>query len=292
MQQYVIGIILLSIGIYLFRDPAEKKRTVVGHYALGISINNTRLYKIFGLIGAIIAYFTYESYIVSYIPSDFPIPQSIVVVLILLIGAFLARSFVQTTEDFISVGGPTILFVFSYDYLKFERNIDILDYISKLPTIPNITNDVLEYIMLLMVIFLSYLFRRILRRFMPIILAGFFSGLLIANGLNILFKGVLPTSRQELELQVSGIIAILSISYQIYFNRKKRNERKISKQEITPKKPTNIEITCPACLEYTVHKIINRKETNDGVEVLIQCTGKNVFDTICGNYQTVSETNQ
>ena len=292
MQQYVIGIILLSIGIYLFRDPAERKRTVVGHYALGISINNTRLYKIFGLIGAIIAYFTYESYIVSYIPSDFPIPQSIVVVLILLIGAFIARSFVQTTEDFISVGGPTILFVFSYDYLKFERNIDILDYISKLPAIPNITNDVLEYILLLMVIFLSYLFRRILRRSMPIILAGFFSGLLIANGLNILFKGVLPTSRQELELQVSGIIAILSISYQIYFNRKKRNERKISKQEITPKKPTNIEITCPACLEYTVHKIINRKETNDGVEVLIQCTGKNVFDTICGNYQTVSETNQ
>ncbi len=292
MQQYVIGIILLSIGIYLFRDPAERKRTVVGHYALGLSINNTRLYKIFGLIGAIIAYFTYESYIASYIPSDFPIPQSIVVVLILLIGAFIARSFVQTTEDFISVGGPTILFVFSYDYLKFERNIDILDYISKLPAIPNITNDVLEYIMLLMVIFLSYLFRRILRRSMPIILAGFFSGLLIANGLNILFKGVLPTSRQELELQVSGIIAILSISYQIYFNRKKRNERKISKQEITPKKPTNIEITCPACLEYTVHKIINRKETNDGVEVLIQCTGKNVFDTICGNYQTVSETNQ
>ena len=292
MQQYVIGIILLSTGIYLFRDPAEKKRTVVGHYALGISINNTRLYKIFGLIGAIIAYFTYESYIASYIPSDFPIPQSIVVVLILLIGAFIARSFVQTTEDFISVGGPTILFVFSYDYLKFERNIDILDYISKLPAIPNITNDVLEYILLLMVIFLSYLFRRILRRSMPIILAGLFSGLLIANGLNILFKGVLPTSRQELELQVSGIIAILSISYQIYFNRKKRNERKISKQEITPKKPTNIEITCPACLEYTVHKIINRKETNDGVEVLIQCTGKNVFDTICGNYQTVSETNQ
>lgn len=292
MQQYVIGIILLSIGIYLFRDPAEKKRTVVGHYALGLSINNTRLYKIFGLIGAIIAYFTYESYIVSYIPSDFPIPQSIVVVLILLIGAFIARSFVQTTEDFISVGGPTILFVFSYDYLKFERNIDILDYISKLPAIPNITNDVLEYILLLMVIFLSYLFRRILRRSMPIILAGFFAGLLIANGLNILFKGVLPTSRQELELQVSGIIAILSISYQIYFNRKKRNERKISKQEITPKKPTNIEITCPACLEYTVHKIINRKETNEGVEVLIQCTGKNVFDTICGNYQTVSETNQ
>ena len=292
MQQYVIGIILLSIGIYLFRDPAERKRTVVGHYALGISINNTRLYKIFGLIGAIIAYFTYESYIVSYIPSDFPIPQSIVVVLILLIGAFIARSFVQTTEDFISVGGPTILFVFSYDYLKFERNIDILDYISKLPAIPNITNDVLEYILLLMVIFLSYLFRRILRRSMPIILAGFFSGLLIANGLNILFKGVLPTSRQELELQVSGIIAILSISYQIYFNRKKRNERKISKQEITPKKLTNIEITCPACLEYTVHKIINRKETNEGVEVLIQCTGKNVFDTICGNYQTVSETNQ
>lgn len=292
MQQYVIGIILLSIGIYLFRDPAEKKRTVVGHYALGISINNTRLYKIFGLIGAIIAYFTYESYIVSHIPSDFPIPQSIVVVLILLIGAFIARSFVQTTEDFISVGGPTILFVFSYDYLKYERNIDILDYISKLPAIPNITNDVLEYILLLMVIFLSYLFRRILRRSMPIILAGFFSGLLIANGLNILFKGVLPTSRQELELQVSGIIAILSISYQIYFNRKKRNERKISKQEITPKKPTNIEINCPACLEYTVHKIINRKETNDGVEVLIQCTGKNVFDTICGNYQTVSETNQ
>jgi len=292
VQQYVIGIILLSIGIYLFRDPAERKRTVVGHYALGISINNTRLYKIFGLIGAIIAYFTYESYIVSYIPSDFPLPQSIVVVLILLIGAFIARSFVQTTEDFISVGGPTILFVFSYDYLKFERNIDILDYISKLPAIPNITNDVLEYILLLMVIFLSYLFRRILRRSMPIILAGFFSGLLIANGLNILFKGVLPTSRQELELQVSGIIAILSISYQIYFNRKKRNERKISKQEITPKKPTNIEITCPACLEYTVHKIINRKETNEGVEVLIQCTGKNVFDTICGNYQTVSETNQ
>jgi len=292
VQQYVIGIILLSIGIYLFRDPAERKRTVVGHYALGLSINNTRLYKIFGLIGAIIAYFTYESYIVSYIPSDFPLPQSIVVVLILLIGAFIARSFVQTTEDFISVGGPTILFVFSYDYLKFERNIDILDYISKLPAIPNITNDVLEYILLLMVIFLSYLFRRILRRSMPIILAGFFSGLLIANGLNILFKGVLPTSRQELELQVSGIIAILSISYQIYFNRKKRNERKISKQEITPKKPTNIEITCPACLEYTVHKIINRKETNEGVEVLIQCTGKNVFDTICGNYQTVSETNQ
>ncbi len=292
MQQYVIGTILLSVGIYLFRDPADKKRTVVGHYALGISINNTRLYKIFGLIGAIIAYFTYESYIVSYIPSDFPIPQSIMIVLILLIGAFIARSLVQTTEDFISVGGPTILFVFSYDYLKFERNVDLLDYISKLPAIPNITNDVLEYIMLLIVIFLSYVFRRILRRSMPIILAGFFSGLLIANGSNILFKGVLPSSRQELELQVSGIIAVLSISYQIYFNRKKRNERKISKQDITPKKPTNIEITCPACLEYTVHKIINRKETIDGIEVLIQCTGKNVFDTICGNYQTVSERNQ
>lgn len=292
MQQYVIGTILLSVGIYLFRDPADKKRTVVGHYALGISINNTRLYRIFGLIGAIIAYFTYESYIISYIPSDFPIPQSIMVVLILLIGAFIARSFVQTTEDFISVGGPTILFIFTYDYLKFERNIDLLDYISKLPAIPNITNDILEYIILLIVIFFSYVFRRILRRSMPIILAGFFSGLLIANGLNILFKGVLPTSRQELELHASGIIAILSISYQIYFNRKKRNEKKISNQEIIPKKPTNIKITCPACLEYTVHKIINRKTTNRGVEVLIQCTGKNVYDTICGNYQTVSEKNQ
>jgi len=291
VQQYVIGTILLSTGIYLFRDPAEKKRMVVGHYALGISINNTRLYRIFGLIGAIIAYFIYESKIVSHIPSDFPIPQSIMVVLILLIGAFMARSFVQTTEDFISVGGPTILFVFTYDYLKFERNIDLLEYISKLPAIPNITNDALEYIILLIVIFLSYVFRRILRKSMPIILAGFFSGLLIANGLNILFKGVLPTSRQELELQLSGIIAILSISYQIYYNRKKRNKKKNSNQEITQKKPTNIKITCPACSEYTVHKIINRKATNRGVEVLIQCTGKNVFDTICGHYQTVSEKN-
>ena len=79
-----------------------------------VSSSGYSLRGIFGLIGAIIAYITYESYIVSYIPSHFPIPQSIVVVLILLIGAFIARSFVQTTEDFISVGGPTILFVFSY----------------------------------------------------------------------------------------------------------------------------------------------------------------------------------
>lgn len=288
MQQYIVGIILLSIGIYLFRDPA-KKRTVVGHYALGVSINNTRLYRIFGLIGAMLAYFIYEIYIISYVPSNLPIPRNVLMVLILLIGALIARSIVQTTEDFISVSGPTILFVFTYDYLKYERNIDMLDYITKLPEIPNITNDVLEYIMLLIIIFLSYLFRRILRRSMPIILAGIFSGLLIANGSSILFKGVLPTNRKELQLQSSGLIAILSISYQTYFNRRQRNERKISKQEVTPKTLTNIELTCPACLKYTIHKIINRKETNDCVEVLIQCTGKNVFDTICGNYQTVKE---
>ena len=50
-------------------------------------------------------------------------------------------------------------------------------------------------------------------------------------------------------------------------------------------------INCPACLEYTTHEIINRKETSDGIDVLIQCKGKNVFDTICGNYQTVREEN-
>ncbi|MFL2973695.1 MAG: hypothetical protein ACJZ4F_01825 [Candidatus Thalassarchaeaceae archaeon] len=291
MQQYVIGFICLSIGIYLFRDPAKQKRKVVGHYALGISINNTRLYKIFGLIGAIVAYFIYEAYIESFIPSDFPIPKNLLAAIIAIIGAFIVRSWMQVTEDIISVSGPTFLFIFSYDYLKFERNIDLLDYIAKLPAIPNITNDTLEFIMLLIIIIISYMFRRILRRTMPIILAGIFSGLLIANGSNILIKGTLPSSRQELELQASAILTIISITYQIYFNRKQRKNAEIINEEPISTIPTNIKINCPACLEYTNHEIINRKETPDGIDVLIQCKGKNVYDTICDNYQTVREEN-
>lgn len=289
MQQYLIGIICLLIGIYLLIDPTKNKRTVIGHYALGISINNTRLYRISGLIGAIVAYFLYEEYLASFVPSDFPIPNNLITVLIIIIGAFMARTLVQITEDFISVGGPTLLFVLGYDYLKFEKNIDVLDYIAELPAIPNITNNELVFILSTIVIFISFVFRRILRRLMPIILAGILSGLLISNGFNILIKGKLPTSRQGLDLHVSGIIAILSISYQIYFNRKKRKERETGKKEIAPTPPTNIKINCPACLEYTTHEIINRKETSDGIDVLIQCKGKNVFDTICGNYQTVRE---
>ena len=46
MQQYVIGIILLSIGVYLFRDPAEKKRTVVVFVFVDIFIVDYRKNKI------------------------------------------------------------------------------------------------------------------------------------------------------------------------------------------------------------------------------------------------------
>jgi hypothetical protein len=50
-----------------------------------------------------------------------------------------------------------------------------------------------------------------------------------------------------------------------------------------------IVLRCPFCSQESPHKIVNRRDTPKGFEVLVNCRGLNQFDELCNFHHSVIE---
>lgn len=287
----VVGVVCIAIGAYLFRDPARRPK-------------DRRIYKLFTLIGAIIGYFfawMFEPFLGGVVPMEYMGIGAFVV------GGMIAYNLARMAEDAIVVLGPSMTIILGYDYLRVEKGIDLLDFVDKIPQIPNISNEILEGLLFLTCAFFSLAFRYYLRRLVPTIISGLLSGTLLVTGFDTVLTGSLPSSGYDLELRFSALVAAASIGYQLYFHRKLDEEKMESriyssdskmrdlrdKAQEAKKGPkgfgATIMVPCPLCSVETNHQVINRKQRGDGADVMVKCLRKNQFDEVCNKVHTVRE---
>jgi hypothetical protein len=172
----------------------------------------------------------------------------------------------------------------TYEYLLYERGIDLLELIEEIPHIPEISHSLLSGFFLVSTTFLTLTFRMYLRQAIPILMSGLLSGGLIGNGTSIIQSRSFPLSSAEIELHISVIVAMCSITSQIYA-RYYRRERGIKNQ----KAGDLVVLRCPSCNKEARHVVVTRKVTERGVELMVNCRWLNQFDEVCNFHHTVIE---
>jgi len=274
LVEQIIGALMIAAGMFLFRDPKHKR-------------TNRRVYRFFVVFGAIVGYWIWSSLL-----GEFQGSQGMWAGIVL--GGVYGYTGAKVAEYYIIVLGPTVGIVLFYDYMKYYKDVDLLELIKELPAIPNISNAALSGIALASTTFLTFFFRMHLRQIIPIFIAGIFSGGLIGNGVSIISSSSLPGSRGQIEFEISAVIAFLSISYQMYRKisaaddglEKKREEIRSSRI----KKAGDIVILrCPFCKNEDQHIVAARKQTARGVELVVNCRWLNEFDEVCDYHHTVIE---
>ena len=273
-MEQIAGALMIAAGMFIFRDPKHKR-------------TNRRVYKFFVVFGAIVGYWIWSSLLGEFLGS-----QGMWACVVL--GGVYGYTGAKVAEYYIIVLGPTVGIVLFYDYMKYYRDVDLLELIKDLPAIPNISSTALSGIALASTTFLTFYFRMHLRQIIPIFIAGIFSGGLIGNGLSIISDSSFPDSRDQIDFEISAVIAFLSISYQMY--------RKITaKDEGFEKKITEIRsgrvkksgdiviLMCPFCKNQDQHIVAARKQTARGTELVVNCRWLNEFDEVCDYHHTVIE---
>jgi len=309
-----IGATMVCLGIYLFwepsyggkaaektaKSPKSKNSGIVGD-ALSATIRpgfiprrGLRIYRAFAFIGALLGFFL-AKLLVSFPDLTELIPPTGIMWFCVLLGSFLGYILPRVAENYIVVLGPPVGAVLGYEYLKYERDIDLQEVVTQLPVIPEISHSLFSSSILVSTTFLTLLFRMHLRQILPIIMSGLFSGALIGNGASIIQTNSFPLSIEELELQISIVIALLSIVSQTYvkfYGREKgmKKQRAKDRERRLIKRTGDIVILrCPACGENSPHNVEARKETGAGVQLIVNCRGLNQFDELCNNHHTVIE---
>ena len=306
---------MVCLGIYLFwepsygtkaaqknaKSPKSKNSGVIGD-ALSATIRpgfiprqGLRIYRAFAFVGALLGFF------LAKLLASFPdltelIPPTGIMWFCVLLGSFLGYILPRVAENYIVVLGPPVGVVLGYEYLKYERDIDLEELVSQIPVIPEISHSVFSSFILVSTTFLTLLFRMHLRQILPIIMSGLFSGALIGNGSSIIQTNSFPLSTEDLELQLSILIALFSVISQTYvkfYGREKgmKNQRAKDRERRLIKRAGDIVVLrCPACGENSPHKVEARKETGAGVQLIVNCRGLNQFDELCNHHHTVIET--
>jgi hypothetical protein len=80
--------------------------------------------------------------------------------------------------------------------------------------------------------------------------------------------------------------------YVKYYGRDRsiKKERKEARERRMNKRTGDMVILrCPFCSQESPHKIVNRKDTPKGFEVLVNCRGLNQFDELCNFHHSVIE---
>ena len=129
-----------------------------------------------------------------------------------MIGYILPR----VAENYVVVLGPPLAVILGHEYLIYERGIDLQEVFSVVPVISEISHPVLYQILLVSTTFLTLAFRMYLRQVLPIFMSGLLSGGLIGNGVMILYSGSFPETDAEIDLRISAILALCSITLQMY----------------------------------------------------------------------------
>ena len=318
-----IGITMILLGLYLFWEPSYGReperigqraprrsgltRDVGAAVVASVKPNllprqGLRIYRAFGAVGALLGLVVGTELVIPLMDSSDllasgSLSPDIVKISCLLLGLFFGYTLPKVAENYIVVGGPPIAIVLGYEYLVYERGIDLQESLSEVPVISELSHPALSSFLLVSSTFLTLAFRMYLRQVVPIFMSGLLSGGLIGNGAKILHTSSLPESSLELEVMLSSALALSSIALQIY-SKFYRRGRKIKKERANARekrmsqgKKTGdvIILRCPSCSEEAPHKVVNRKKGAQGFEVMVNCRSLNQFDEVCNFHHTVVE---
>tara|TARA_B100000085_G_scaffold217512_1_gene202047 strand:- start:574 stop:1551 length:978 start_codon:yes stop_codon:yes gene_type:complete len=318
-----IGISMILMGIYLFWEPsygraperigkvAPRKSGLTSDVGAAVMASvkpnfvprrGLRIYRAFGVVGALLGLLVGTEFAIPSLDSmglfaSGSLTPDAVKILCVVLGSFFGYTLPKVAENYIVVGGPPIAIVLGYEYLVYERGIDLQEVLSEVPIISELSHPSLSSLLLVSSTFLTLAFRMYLRQVVPIFMSGLLSGGLIGNGGQIIHSTSLPESPVEVEVVFSSVLALSSIALQIYskFYRRDRRSKKEraqarEKRMSQGKKAGDVIILrCPSCSEEAPHKVINRKEGARGFEVMVNCRGLNQFDEVCNFHHTVIE---
>jgi len=300
------GLTMVGIGAYLFWEPSywrkpepkkkgdRVKKGISGDVASSMKASlrpaiiprkGLRIYRAFGIVGALIG---------EIVASGAEFPQVFRMACIFL-GFMIGYVLPRVAENYVVVLGPPLAVILGHEYLIYERGIDLQEVFSVVPVISEISHPVLYQILLVSTTFLTLAFRMYLRQVLPIFMSGLLSGGLIGNGVMILYSGSFPETDAEIDLRISAILALCSITLQMYVkyygrDRSIKKERAEARDRRLNKRTGDILVLrCPSCSQEAPHKIVNRKEVQKGFEVLVNCRGLNQFDEVCNFHHTVIE---
>ena len=257
-----------------------------------------RIYRGFAFVGAFIGFVAASLVNSSDINSSFGASQSTVLLICIAVCSFIGYILPKVAENYIVMLGPPVAVVLGYEYLVYEKGIDLQELVAEIPHIPEIDHSLISGLILVSTTFLTFVFRMHLRGVVPILMSGIFSGLLIGNGASIIDSNTFPLSTEEIELRISAIIAFCSISLQIYvkyYGRergKKKQRAKDRDRRVIKRTGDLMVLKCPQCLDNAPHTVVRRKETSQGVELMVNCRGTNQFDEVCNFHHTVIEVHQ
>ena len=320
-----IGISMILMGIYLFWEPsygrapeptgkvAPRKSGMTSDVGAAVMASvkpnfvprrGLRIYRAFGVVGALLGLLVGTEFAIPLLDSmdlfaSGSLNPDAVKISCIVLGLFFGYTLPKVAENYIVVGGPPIAIVLGYEYLVYERGIDLQEVLSEVPIISELSHPSLSSLLLVSSTFLTLAFRMYLRQVVPIFMSGLLSGGLIGNGGQIVHSTSLPESPVEVEVVFSSVLALSSIALQIYskFYRRDRRTKKEraqarEKRMSRGKKAGDVIILkCPSCSEEAPHQVINRKEGAGGFEVLVNCRGINQFDEVCNFHHTVIEVN-
>ncbi len=313
--EFFIGAAMVCLGVYLFWEPsygrkptpsqgstssASKFSGEIGQ-AVWMSVRpgfiprrGLRIYRAFAFVGAIFG-FVASKLLISIPSISSEISPNSILLICIVIGSFLGYILPRVAENYIVVLGPPVAVVLTYEYLLYERGVDFQELVGKIPLIPEISHTLLSSIILVSTTFLTLVFRMYLRQILPIFMSGLLSGGLIGNGMHIIESKSIPLSSAEIELQNSMMVALCSITFQMYvkfYGRErgiKRKKAKDRERSLIKRTGDTVVLNCPECSESAPHKVVNRKETASGVELLVNCRGLNQFDEVCNFHHSVIE---
>jgi len=261
-----------------------------------------RIFKLFSLIGAVAGYYfvgLFDSVLIDLLPTLVAENMRLAGFVVGGVGAY---NLTRMAEAAIVTLGPPMVVLFGYDYLRVEKDIDMLEYVERIPEFPNISSETLQGIIFLMTTFLTMVFRMYLWRLVPVLISAGISGVLLVTGVNTIRTGSLPESGYDLEFAAIAIVTACSAAAQ-GFHIKKTEDEKIAadpeiarlrehgeavreqrrlKEEFPP-------IRCPRCSKEAPHEVINRKSRGGKSEVLVKCLSQNQFDETCKHVHTVRE---
>ena len=318
-----IGISMILMGAYLFWEPsygrspersgkvAPRKSGLTSDVGAAVVASVTpnfvprrglRIYRAFGVVGALLGLLVGTEFAIPLLDSmDLlaygSLSPDAVKISCVVLGFVFGYTLPKVAENYIVVGGPPIAIVLGYEYLVYERGIDLQEVLSEVPIISELSHPSLSSLLLVSSTFLTLAFRMYLRQVVPIFMSGLLSGGLIGNGGQIVHSTSLPESPVEVEVAFSSVLALSSIALQIYskFYRRDRRTKKeraqAQEKRMSQGKKTGDVITlrCPSCSQDAPHKVINRREGAQGIEVMVNCRGLNQFDEVCNFHHTVIE---
>ena len=318
-----IGISMILMGIYLFWEPsygrAPERKGKVASRRSGLTSDagaavlasvkpnfvprrGLRIYRAFGVVGALLGLLVGTEFAIPLLDSmdllaSGSLSPDVVKISCVVVGLFFGYTLPKVAENYIVVGGPPIAIVLGYEYLVYERGIDLQEALSEVPIISELSHPALSSLLLVSSTFLTLAFRMYLRQVVPIFMSGLLSGGLIGNGGQILHSITLPESPVEVEVVFSSVLALSSITLQIY-SKFYRRDRRIKKDRAHAREKRMsqgkkagdvIILRCPSCSQEAPHKVVNRKEGAQGFEVMVNCRGLNQFDEVCNFHHTVIE---